>query len=334
MTLSAQTNHLFQTRIAVEISIKLAVRDWDFITPLVLGDVRSNRFNLELHRVNALENNLATDPRYDGGEMSLSRYAQSRARGDTSIVGIPYFIMRGFRQHCIITTEASPLTELRALAGKRIGMTGWQDSGNTWTRALLRREGVEIADAEWFVGRLSDDHPIQERLNGFGRPGRISTAPGERPLVDLLREGTLDAVFTPFMPVGFFEPGSGLRTLQSDCRAAEVAYFKEVGYMPGIHLLGLKPAIVAKHPWIPQALGELFAESSRVWMEKRMKYADTTPWILDEIRQSARDLPGNWNASGFKANERMLTDFCQELHAQEITPGLLNPADLFPGEAT
>ena len=31
-----------------------------------------------------------------------------------------------------------------------IGIAGWQDSGNTWTRALLRREGVEIEDARWF----------------------------------------------------------------------------------------------------------------------------------------------------------------------------------------
>ena len=90
---------------------------------------------------------------------------------------------------------------------------------------------------------------------------RISTAPGERPLVDLLREGALDAVFTPFMPVGFFEPGSGLRTLQSDCRAAEVAYFKEVGYMPGIHLLGLKPAIVA------EALDELLERQAERGVE-------------------------------------------------------------------
>lgn len=317
----------------MSITIRLAVRDWDFITPLALGDVRSDRIKLEVHRVNALVNDLATDPRYDGGEMSLSRYAQGRARGDTAIVGIPHFIMRAFRQRCIITTTESPLTELGQLAGKRIGLTGWQDSGNTWTRALLRREGVGIADAQWFVGRLTEDHPIQDRLNGFGRAGRIEAAPGERALVDLLRTGELDAVFTPFMPAGFFEPGSGLRTLQPDCRAAEVAYFKQAGYVPGIHLLGLKPAVVAEHPWLPQALSELIDESARVWLEKRMKYADTTPWILEEIRQTTRDLPANWNQNGFLPNAHMLADFCRELHAQEITSTLLTPTDLFPGEA-
>ncbi len=316
------------------ISIKLAVRDWDFITPLVLGDVRSDRFNLELHRVNALVNDLATDDRYDGGEISLSRYTQGRARGGDAITGVPYFIMRGFRQRCIITTAHSPLTTLGQLAGKRIGMTGWQDSGNTWTRALLRREGVEIADAEWVVGRLSADHPVQDRLCGFGRPGHITAAPGERPLADLLHEGALDAVFTPFMPTGFFQPGSGLRTLQPDSRAAEVAYFQATGYVPGIHLLGLKPELVDAHPWLPEALSALFEESARVWMDKRMKYADTTPWILEEIRQTHRDLPAHWNDSGLQANQRMLADFCLELHAQEITTCLLTPAELFPHHAT
>ena len=311
-------------------TLRLAVRDWDFITPLALGDVRSNQFNLEIHRVNALVDTLATDPRYDGGEMSLSRYAQARARGEYPIAGLPHFIMRGFRQHCIITTADSPITALAGLAGKRIGLTGWQDSGNTWTRALLRREGIGIDDAMWYVGRLSADHPIQDRLNGFGRPGRIEAAPNEAPMVDLLRQGDLDAIFTPFMPTGFFEPDSGLRTLLPDCRSAEVTYFQEVGYMPGIHILGLQHAMIEAHPWLPEALSELFDQSNRMWLEKRKKYADTTPWILDEIRRTQSELPASWNDNGYTANARMLDDFCEELFAQGLTGKRLPTPALFP----
>jgi 4,5-dihydroxyphthalate decarboxylase len=315
------------------IEINLAVRDWDYITPLALGDVRSRDFDLVVHRVGTLPDDLASNPLYDAGEVSFSRYSLGRARGETSIVGVPHFLMRGFRHRCIIVSAHSGLTDLAQLAGKRIGLTGWQDSGNTWTRAVLRRVGIGIDDAQWLVGRLTEAHPITDRLGGYGRPGRIGAVPGERPMMELLRIGELDAVFTPFMPPGFFDADSEFRQLLPDFRQAELEYFKEVGYVPGMHLLGIKPAIVEAHPWLPRALSELLDESARRWLEKRAKYADTTPWIIDELRRVARDLPPSWDRNGYEANERMIADFGIELHAQNLTKTCLTPSDLFPAAA-
>jgi 4,5-dihydroxyphthalate decarboxylase len=238
--------------------------------------------------------------------------------------------MRAFRHRCIITSKHSNITKIDQLAGKRIGLAGWQDSGNTWTRALLRRVGIGIDDAQWLVGRLSATDPIVDRLGGYGRPGRVSAVADGRPLLEMLQAQELDAVFTPFMPRGFFDADSAFRQLVPDFRQAELDYFKDVGYVPGIHLLGIKPAVVQAHPWLPQALSELLDESSRVWLEKRLRYADTTPWIIDEIRQVMRDLPATWDRNGYAANERMIADFGIELHAQGLTERQLVPADLFP----
>lgn len=311
--------------------IRLAVRDWDYIVPLALGDVTSSDFDLQVDRVNTLPDDLSSDPRYDAGEISFSRYALQRARGESPITALPHFLMRGFRHRCIITTADSPLTDVSQLAGKRIGLAGWQDSGNTWTRAILRRAGVDIEDAYWLLGRLTTDHPIIDRLGGYGRPGRVEAITGEGALMDMLDAGELDAVFTPFMPPRFFEKGSRFRQLVPDFRQAETDYFHDVGYVPGIHLLGIKPAVVQEHPWLPQALSELLDESTRVWLEKRAKYADTTPWIIDEIRQVTQALPATWNDNGFQANARMIADFGIELAAQNLTTRQLTPADLFPG---
>ncbi|ATO35033.1 nitrate ABC transporter substrate-binding protein [Dickeya dianthicola] len=316
------------------ITIRLAVRDWDYFTPLALGDVRSERFNVEVHRVNTLVDDLATSEHYDAGEVSFSRYAQARAKGDTSLLGVPHFLMRGFRQRCIITTADNPVTSLEQLKGGRIGVTGWQDSGNTWTRTLLREAGVGIEDVRWFAGRLTADHPIVDRLGRFGRPGHIEAAPGERPLIELLQAGELDAVFTPFMPQGFFLPGSGLRQVQADFRQAELAYFRRVGYVPGIHMLGIKPALVASLPWLPGELSRLIDRSAQVWQQKREKYADTTPWLLDDLRRTAQDLPANWNDNGFDVNCKMIADFGRELYEQDITDTLLTPEAIFPAFVT
>jgi 4,5-dihydroxyphthalate decarboxylase len=314
----------------MSVPVRLALRDWDYLTPLLLGDVQSKDFDIEIDRVGTLIDHPATDPSYDGAEMSFSRYAQARARGDDSVVAVPHFLMRGFRHRCIITTKTNPVTTLEGLAGRAIGLTGWQDSGNTWTRALLRRVGIGIDDARWFVGRLTATHPIVDRLSGFGRPGRIEAVAGERPMMELLASGELDAVFTPFMPPGFFDADSGFRALLPDYRAAEVAYFADVGYVPGIHVLVLKPAVVAVHPTLPHVLSELIDESARIWLAKREKYADTTPWIIDEIVRCARDLPPDWNQNGYAINERMIADFAAELHVQGLTARHLEARELFP----
>ncbi len=315
------------------VTIRLAVRDWDYFTPLALGDIKPEGFTLEIDRVGTLVDNLATSDKYDAGEVSFSRYAQACARGDYALLGLPHFLMRGFRQRCIITTADSPITTPAQLKGKKIGVTGWQDSGNTWTRTVLREAGVEIDDAYWFAGRLTEDHPIVDRLAGFGRPGRIEPAPGERPLIDLLKAGELDAVFTPFMPEGFFLKDSGLRQLQADFATAERDYFNRVGYVPGIHILAMKPALAEAHPWLPQALSEIIDRSYQMWMKKREKYADTTPWLLDDLRRTAQELPANWNQNGFSTNKKMIADFANELFQQGLTKTLLTPEAIFPAVA-
>lgn len=312
------------------LTLRLAVRDWDYVTPLLLGDVRSDRLILHVDRVDTLVSNVADSEIYDAAEASFSRYAQLRHDGDESVVGIPNFIMRGFRHRCVITTKQSPIRRLSDLRGKKIGVTGWRDSGNTWTRAALSQAGVGIEDAMWYAGRLTSAHPVVDRLDGFGRPGRIEACPDERPMVDLLREGFLDAVFTPFMPEGFFQWGSDLRPVIEDFVAAEIDYFNAVGFVPGMHIIAIKKHVVAAHPWVVDEISAMIDASQRLWLDKRRKYADTTPFMLDELRRSAECLPVDWASSGLAANYKMISDFASHLYQQQILPRLLVPEELFP----
>lgn len=316
------------------LTVRIATRDWDYLTPLILGDVVSDKLTLAVTRVGTLLGDLATSPDFDAAEVSFSRYTSLMAAGNRDIVGMPCFIMRGFRHRCIITRDNSPLEDLSQLRGKRIGVTGWRDSGNTWTRAALRREGVGVEDAYWFAGRLTADHPITDRLDGFGRPGRIEATPGERPMMEMLADGSLDAVFTPFMPNGFFGKGSGFRQVLRDYRAAECAYYDAVGYVPGMHVVAVKAELAQRHPWIPDELSRLIDESQRIWLAKRQKYADTSPWIIEELALAARALAPDWNDSGLAVNRRMIADFATELHVQGILPRPIGVDDLFPAYAT
>ncbi|WP_320409768.1 nitrate ABC transporter substrate-binding protein [Bosea sp. Root483D1] len=310
--------------------IRLALRDWDFITPLLLGDLASDRFELKIERLASLPDDFASDPRFDASEISFSRYTTGRARGEAGVVGIPHFIMRGFRHRCVVTAADSKLTSFEELRGTRIGIAGWQDSGNTWTRAAMADAGLGIDDAFWAVSRLAADHPIVDRVGRYAQLGRIEALPGQPPLLDLLAAGEIAAVLMPFMPKGFFAKGSRFRALLPDVRSAERGYFTKVGFVPGMHIIGIKPELAAREPWLPQALSDLLDESGRVWLERRRRYADTTPWLIDELVRSGHDLPENWNESGLAANRTMIAAFIEQLRIQNLADTDLTPETLFP----
>lgn len=314
--------------------MRAAFRDWDYLTPLLLGDVASERIDLEIDRLATLPENFAEGGKYDAAELSFSRFVKSKARGANDVYGVPNFLMRAFRHRCAITRKDGPVTSFFELRGGRIGLTGWPDSGNLWSRAALALSGVGIDDAHWFVGRLTEEHPVVDRLGGHGRPGRIEAVPGERPMVDLLAEGDLDAVLTPFMPNGFFDRETHLRHVISDYRAAEREYFDQVGYVPGIHILGVSRCMVEKHPWLPAELSDLVDRSAAIWLSRRRKYADTSPWVIDELERAARDLPKGWNASGLEPNRKMIDAFLSETSRQGLADIQLTPEGLFPAVET
>ena len=136
------------------------------------------------------------------------------------------------------------------------------------------------------------------------------------------------------------DPATGLKLADVarlgpvDCHnaivAAERAYFDDVGYIPGMHLITVKADLAAAHPWLGAEISRMVDESRRIWTAKRRKYADTTPWMLDELLRCARDLPDDVEASGLAANRSMIADFGRELHVQGILDRALTPDELFP----
>ncbi|NJC73510.1 hypothetical protein HC031_27850 [Planosporangium thailandense] len=296
--------------------------------PLALGDVRPASFDLEVVRLDQTPD-LLTDDGFDAAETSFSRYTLGRASGEDRLVGLPAFVMSGFRHRCVITRRDSELTSLAELRGRRVGLTGWPDSGNTWTRALVRRAGVPLSEVDWFVGPLLSDHPVGERIGPRGAPANVARTPGDRALVDLLLAGELDAVMTPFMPPGFHAPDSPLRQLVPDYRTAEASYFTEVGYVPGIHLITVRREVAERHPEVTGELMAALDASWHNWLGKRTKLADTTLWLLAELDITAKTVGLDWSPYGAPSTDTMIADFCAELFAQGLCDAPIEPGVLF-----
>jgi 4,5-dihydroxyphthalate decarboxylase len=307
------------------VKLHLGVRHWDHVIPLAIGDINGPTVT----RLDATPD-LWSEPAYDGGETSFSRYVRARAAGDDRVVALPVFLMRGFRHRCIIVRKDSTAETAEDLKGARIGLTGWPDSGNTWTRAILGEAGVGIHDADWQVGPLTDAHPVVDRIGGVAVGNNVRhTSDGAR-LTDLLSSKQLDAVMTPFMPPGFHDQDSPFRTLYKDTRAEEREYFRRHGFVPGIHLLALRKEVLVAQPEIAQLLIDLFEQAKQLSFQRRNKLMDITPWHNEEVGITKQVFGPDWMPYGVSADRRMVAAFQQQLVAQELLAEPVPADDLFP----
>ncbi|WP_244900425.1 hypothetical protein [Streptomyces nanshensis] len=313
--------------------LRLALRDWDHLVPLASGAVDTPGLSLRIDARETVTPDVLTEPGLDGGETSFSRYAQARAAGDDRLVALPAFVMRGFRHRCVLVRSDSPYTAFGELKGARIGLTGWPDSGNTWTRALLRADGVGTGDAEWLIGPLAAGEGGKDRLGGRPLPPNAAALPEGACLAEELAAGRLDAVLTPFMPPELFTRDSRFRHLLADHAAAERDYWRRHGFVPGIHLVTLRREVVDARPELPGLLLGALERSKRHWVARRRVLADTTPWLLRELTESARLFGDDWMPYGTESNAAMIRAFCAELYEQGIWPEPIDPGILFPDPA-
>jgi 4,5-dihydroxyphthalate decarboxylase len=305
--------------------IRIGTRHWDHLTPLALGDVRPESFDVEVVRSETTPV-LAERPDLHAGESSLSRAVLNAGLGDRSLIVLPAFVYSAFRHRCVITRRDSDLVDFSQLRGRRVGMTGWPDTGNTWTRALVREAGVAIDEVDWAVGALSEPAPGIGRLGPYGVPANVTEMPDQTTLVEELLRGNVDAVMTPTMPPGFHGPDSPLRRVLPDYRTAELQYFGRVGFVPGIHVITLRRDVAEAYPQVAAELLSVLRRSQQTWLARRIELLDTTPWLLDQVELMASTLGLGWSPYDAAPNPAMVAGLCHELTEQGISRVALDPS--------
>jgi 4,5-dihydroxyphthalate decarboxylase len=305
--------------------LTLATRDYDFVTPLATGDVVADGLDLSLLRSFDALQRVGGDPAVHGGEASFSRYVQRLAAGDRSLVGLPLFVMREFRHRSFYVRRDSGLRSIGELAGRRVAVDAWPNSGNTWSRALMREEGVPVDRVRWLVGRVHehDAPPPADAL-----PPGVERA--RRPLRDLLLDGELDVLVWAWAPEGLYEPNGPFRRLIEDYRAAEQAHYRHTRLFPAHHLVVLKRDVVDRHPEAVRAVFEAFEAARARTADTRWKLHESSPWLLEDLEAQARLMGPRYQPYGLgPENRRMVARFCEEQHAQGLTARPLDPDAVF-----
>ena len=133
--------------------LKLAGYPWDHITPLLTGEVVPEGIDLQYDVHHGL-GPVTEEASCAGGEASLGRFMIDTARGHQHFVGLPVFPMVAFRHRCFLIKRGSTIGDLSELEGKRVGLDGWPNSGNTWTRVMLHQAGIDIWKITWVIAPI------------------------------------------------------------------------------------------------------------------------------------------------------------------------------------
>lgn len=312
------------------VDVNLIFRPYDQYTRLIMGAVETPGINLSVNYTAPLK--FTFDEGVHGGEISFNRYVASYANGDAQLVGIPAFVVRGFRHRSYIVRQDSPLRDLASLRGKRIGTNSWGDSGTMWSRAALREAGVGVGDVQWVIGDLDESTKKKKSdVVDFEPPAGSEYLAEGRNLLAALRAGEIDAVTTAFMPQSVFERGGEFRRVVEDFRTAERACRERTGVFPASHIIAFDRDFAERHPAAVFAVYKGFQASWAAWWAMQRNFAQTSPWAMAEVETIIRDFPEDFPPFGTDrpAMQRMLAAICEEQEAQGLVAKAADPARLF-----
>jgi 4,5-dihydroxyphthalate decarboxylase len=305
-------------------AVTLVMRDYDYLAPLYTGDVTPEGVRLTIDRTTSIFQ-AYSDASIVASELSFSRFLIERSKGDRRFVGIPFFPTRAFRHRCFYTHRERPVPSLKALEGRRVGTNSWPDTGNTWSRAILRDQGVWIDRINWWVGRIDEKYPARPQT---AVPSFVREAPGHM-LRDMLLQGDLDALMCPFPPQGFYSAGSPIVRVIRDYRSAEIEYYRRTGIYPAHHIIGVRRELFERAPHVAVAIYQVMERARVLWQQRRLYMAELTPWTLADIEDTMALMGADWQPGGVSANTRVIATLCEEELAQGLIERPLDPASVF-----
>jgi 4,5-dihydroxyphthalate decarboxylase len=271
---------------------------------------------------------------FDVCELSMSSYMMAVARGgETPYLAIPVFMSRTFRHSAIYVRTDRGIDAPAGLKGKRVGVPEYQITAAVWARGLLDDDhGVGPWDFEWFQGGLEQPGRVEKLALKLPPSIRLSAIPETETLDSQLRRGELDALIAMRPPRCFLEGHPQVRRLFPDYQPVEADYFARTGIFPIMHVIGVRRALVERHPWLANSLYTAFLDAKTEAMRELDIIAAlpvTFPWLGPFMDKTKQAMGADYWPYGIDANRRTLEALVKYAHRHGTTERQLEIAELF-----
>ncbi len=273
---------------------------------------------------------------FDVTELSVSSHILQVSRGEAGYVAIPVFPSRAYRHACIYVRTDRGIDAPQDLEGKVVGVPEYQMTLALWLRGILQDVyGVDFKTLHYRTGG-TNVAGRKERLP-LKLPAHMDAQPipPDQCLNDLLVSGELDAVMTPQPPTAFSEGSPLVRRLFDDVATVERGYYRDTGFFPIMHVVGIRRTLVEQHPWLPQNVFDAFTAAKQMTMDELDDIARgnanriTLPWFAAEWEATRQLMGEDFWPYGLPANRKELETLCRYSSEQYLAERKVTVDEIF-----
>jgi 4,5-dihydroxyphthalate decarboxylase len=319
-------------------TISLATWDHDRLMPLHDGTVPVKYVQIESHILptSTLFPVAVQEARYDVTELSVSSYLLQVSRGDSAYTAIPVYPSRAFRHSGFFARRDAGITSPEQFNGRRIGVPEYQMTAGVWMRGILKDEyGVDCDSIHWRTGAL--DAGIRKERLALALPPGVVVEPIQegQTLQQLLLAGEIDGLLAPKPPQAFLDGHPDIVRVIPDYEAAEMAYYKNTGFFPIMHLLAIRKRLADEHPWLPRALFDASVSARDIalqrlrdiWLGNSNRLS--LPWLNATMEKTLSVIGNDYWSYGFQSNREELETICRYSLEQHLAHRPVSAEELF-----
>jgi len=240
---------------AEQLVLRIAVGKHAHAKPLKDGRVSSSRVRLEFREYEPLPKAFRTMVRgdeLDVSEMAVVTHLLAHHYGKP-ITGLAIPLWSRLPHTNLVCRDDSAIAGPRDLQGTKVGVRAYAQTSGVWVRGFLQHEyGVDLNSITWVT--MEDAH-----LAEYDDPAIAVRNTSPLALRPLMMAGELSAI----MGEREVDP-SGIRPVIADAENVAKAWIEKTGISPINHVLTVRNALLAEHPWLAGELMELFEEARRV----------------------------------------------------------------------
>lgn len=317
------------------VALTIAMTDYDHVRDFATGRVRAEGIDATFltFSVEEIFFRFMKFREWDVSELSMGKYISLVSQNDKSLVGIPVFPSRVFRQQSLYVRADGPVKTAADLKGRRIGIPEWAQTASIYTRGYLVHEcGLRLQDIEWHQAGVNQPGRVEKVELKLPDGVRYQPRP-DKSLDQLLLAGEIDAVMSAHPPEAFERGDKRVTRLFPDYRNIEEAYFRKTGIFPIMHVVAIRRDVYDRTPWIAMDLFKAFEEAKN---RSVARVLDATaarvpiPWGFHYAEDARRLMGEDFWPYGIAGNRKTLEAFTRFAHEQGVCHRPVSVDELFP----